>query len=528
MEGDWEGARASFQAVLADQVTAEALQGLSQTEWWLGNEDEAVSLREKAHAAFQRQHDLIGAVRSALWLANEFRTVYGNQSAANGWMTRAQRLLEKAQPGSIAGWMSVARAGAAADPAIKEKYAMEALSAAEDWGDLELEAYALGQRGLARVYLGNLEQGLADLDEAMAVATSLDDPLVSADNACSLMKAAELIGDMTAFDNWAPLIERYMRQRHMPLVASCGTCCGEVFAATGKWDEAEQEFMRTIRSLEKRGHRSRCAHPSARLALLRIRQGRFEQAESIIAPYLTLPEMVEAIAALHIARGEHRSAIRALERRLSQVGDSNLLAVSLLALLAQAHSASGNSEAGQHWAGRLEEIAQATGLPSVSAQASLAEARSLQPTDPGRAERAYETAASGFESAGMPLDAAIARLELAGLLSPNAPDSAVVEARAAYSRFSDLGASRLADQAAALLRELGVRGQTGPKGMGELTKREVEVLELIAQGLTNSAIAQRLFISEKTAANHVSNILTKLGAQTRTEAAARLLGSPLS
>ena len=115
---------------------------------------------------------------------------------------------------------------------------MEALSAAEDWGDLELEAYALGQRGLARVYLGNLEQGLADLDEAMAVATSLDDPLVSADNACSLMKAAELIGDMTAFDNWAPLIERYMRQRHMPLVASCGTCCGEVFAATGSVESA--------------------------------------------------------------------------------------------------------------------------------------------------------------------------------------------------------------------------------------------------------------------------------------------------
>ena len=63
----------------------------------------------------------------------------------------------------------------------------------------------------------------------------------------------------------------------------------------------------------------------------------------------------------------------------------------------------------------------------------------------------------------------------------------------------------------------------GPAGgtipVGDLTKREREVLDLVAVGATNRQIASRLFISEKTASVHVSRILTKLGASDRQEAA---------
>ena len=54
----------------------------------------------------------------------------------------------------------------------------------------------------------------------------------------------------------------------------------------------------------------------------------------------------------------------------------------------------------------------------------------------------------------------------------------------------------------------------------ELTRREVEVLRLLGEGLTNAEIAGRLFISIKTAGNHVSNILMKLGLRNRSQAAA--------
>jgi len=96
----------------------------------------------------------------------------------------------------------------------------------------------------------------------------------------------------------------------------------------------------------------------------------------------------------------------------------------------------------------------------------------------------------------------------------------VGEARTALAEFDRLGAPRDADAAAALLRRRGVGGRTGPKHVGLLSRREQEVLRLLAEGLTNAEIAARLFISTKTAGHHVSNVLAKLSVRSRGEAAA--------
>ena len=57
------------------------------------------------------------------------------------------------------------------------------------------------------------------------------------------------------------------------------------------------------------------------------------------------------------------------------------------------------------------------------------------------------------------------------------------------------------------------------KDENTLTARELEVLELIAQGLINKEIAKRLYISEKTVKNHISNIFRKINVSDRTQAA---------
>ena len=86
--------------------------------------------------------------------------------------------------------------------------------------------------------------------------------------------------------------------------------------------------------------------------------------------------------------------------------------------------------------------------------------------------------------------------------------------------FDRLGARRDADAAAALLRRLGTAGGARPRTASVLTRREVEVLVLLGDGLSNAQIAERFTISPRTAEHHVANILGKLGLRSRSEAAA--------
>ena len=91
------------------------------------------------------------------------------------------------------------------------------------------------------------------------------------------------------------------------------------------------------------------------------------------------------------------------------------------------------------------------------------------------------------------------------------PEVAVDTARHARTELEALGALRDADAAAALMRSLGAKGRAGPRAVGLLTRRETEVLRLLGDGLSNRQIAERLFISPKTAEHHVSRIYSKLG-----------------
>lgn len=93
-------------------------------------------------------------------------------------------------------------------------------------------------------------------------------------------------------------------------------------------------------------------------------------------------------------------------------------------------------------------------------------------------------------------------------------------ARVARDLFEEVGARRGVERAEAVLRGLGVRISRITSRVRDVTGREMEVAELVAEGLSNPAIARRLFLSRPTVASHVAHILTKLGFSSRAQIAA--------
>ena len=132
----------------------------------------------------------------------------------------------------------------------------------------------------------------------------------------------------------------------------------------------------------------------------------------------------------------------------------------------------------------------------------------------------HRRAADAWEARGCGFDQAVV------LACSGDPDAV----REAVGLFTALGSDIAADRARQILRATGehVPGRartrrTTREHPAGLTAREVEVLELLAEGLTNAQIARRLFLSPRTVDHHVSSVLTKLDASSRAEAVSRSL-----
>ena len=223
---------------------------------------------------------------------------------------------------------------------------------------------------------------------------------------------------------------------------------------------------------------------------------------------------------MRVARGEAQTAESLLARRLDEIGWTNLLAAPLLEQLVQARLADDRLPEARDAAEALVAIAGPSGRERVEAAAALARGRVASAAGDADAVNILQQAVNGFARLGLRLEAAQARLELARALAGQSPPGAIETARHARNELEALGASREADAAAALMRSLGARGRAGPRSLGSLSRRETEVLRFLGEGLSNREIADRLFISPKTAEHHVGRIYGKLGLKSRGEAAA--------
>ena len=536
--GRWAEARAAFEDALVGAGSAEALAGLGDALFFLGEIGESVRCRERAYAASRRAGNVSEAIDSAVWLCLVYGMSLGNEAAARGWLARAGSMADPDDGLSLA-WVDYCAAMLATDAQTCRDLIERALATSHELGDPDLAVCALAERGVVLVKDGEIKAGLRCVDEAMASALGGDGSsfytVVMA--SCSMLTVCDLLSDLGRAAQWSHAADEYMRDYGCPyLYAQCRMVHGRVLLLTGQWAEAEDELRRAASS-------TRIVFPGmfhraiASLAELRLRQGRFDEARALIEGIGAPVETSLVSAGLALRSNEPVAAVALAERWLrSESGSTDGLVPVLHAggqrtsletagarsLLVEAQLAAGNSAAAASAAEYLATLDDGPGgARLLSAHAALARGRvAAADGRPGPATVHFEDALKWFGELDLPLEAARTRLELARVLAPGQPALAVSEARAALSVLDKLGASHEADMAAALLRSWGAGGRSVPREAGVLTRREQEILRLLVEGYSNPEIAGQLYISSKTVAHHVSSVLEKLGLRNRAEAAA--------
>jgi ATP/maltotriose-dependent transcriptional regulator MalT len=447
----------------------------------------------------------------------------GVTAVANGWLQRARRLIEEAEPSAEHAWLPLIEASfhLDTDPSEVLRLSTEAAAHAKAHGGLDIEMAARTLQGLALVSLGRVAEGTRLLDEGTAAATAgeLYDPIAIGSCCCNMIIACERARDFDRAGQWCERLAAYCeRTGQRPLLALCRAHHGTVLTVRGEWDAAEAELewatgeLSTLRP-------PLAGYARARLAQLRLRQGRFEEARELLARaggHILVP-LVQAELALE--DNDPSAALGCAERYLAGIGrERTIEAAAALELLVPARIRLGDHGRAREDHAELARIADAVGTPAVrAAERSAAGAIALADGDREAAGRRLEDAVELYDSAVAPFDAACARLALArALATQDRSEAALEHALAAVALFEHLGAARVARTAGKLVTELG--GQSATARRAGLTGREVEVLSLVAEGLSNRQVAERLVVSEHTVHRHLANIYAKLGVSSRTAA----------
>ena len=512
--GRWEAARAAFTGA---EETADALEGLSWAAWWLDDAETVFAARERAYRLYRQDGDATGAARMAIWLAVDESDFHGAAAVASGWLQRAHRLLDPLEPGPDHGWLAFHEgygAHTAGDGATARELAAAAAEAGRRFGVPDLEMLGLALEGSSLASEARVEEGMRCLDEATAAALADEAtiPISSAWTCCFLVTACNAVLDFDRAAEWCDRIAEFAgRYGSRYMLGFCRAEYGTVQLWRGRWAQAESLFEEAIAAYA----RSRPPYlpgPLTGLAELRRRQGRVEEAASLLEQAGTAAGAQLCRARLALDADDALAAVELLERLRRQAdGRPGPTAAPVLELLVRARIARGELDRAAAELAELRALERRVGTSPLRACADHAEGLLASAAgEHERARRCSRTPSTASSGAVRPT-----RRHRRGSSWPRAwPPSAVRRPRAA---------ERSAAQAA--LRELGAAAAV--RQPDPVTPREREVLALIAEGLTNRQIAERLVVSEHTVHRHVTNILRKLDQPSRTAAATQALRAGL-
>ena len=524
--GQWERARAGFEAALADGESAESLEGLAEAAWWLEDASEVLRARQRAYHLFRRRGDDIGAGRMATELGFDHAVFRLELAVANGWFQRAHRLLDEHGPVAEQVWLGLREAEVAyhtaGDMAATRQLAAGAHKLAADLDLLDAQMMGLALEGLTLVGLNEIDEGLRRLDEATvaAVGGELESFKAISGICCFMIFACERVRDLERASQWCEQYMAYCERNGMPgYLAFCRAHHASVLAARGRWAEAEAELEEAREALQARPAWSLTVF--ARLGELRRRQGRFEEAAALFEAAQPHPSGILGAARLAWDSGDADTARDLAQGVLDRVPDADRVErLAALELVADLRCAAGEVTAAEKAVAEFEAVAEGVGTDWLAGRASHLRGRlALARGDPAAARAALQLALEAYQRVGLPFDEATVHADVArALQTADRHESALEQARRASAGFEHLGATVEAGRIQTLLDELSADDHGAAGGL--LSPREEQVLRLLARGASNQEIADALVVSPHTVRRHVSNLLTKLEVSSRTAAAA--------
>jgi DNA-binding NarL/FixJ family response regulator len=531
--GDWTEAKRAFEAVLADKESADALEGLGLAAWWLDEADVVFHSRERAYKLYLDAGDRRSAARVAVWLAWDCWAFRGETAVANGWLQRARRHLDGLPDSAELAWLEARESQLAlaedGDPDRAHHHAAEAIRAGRAAGAIDYEMLGRALQGLALVASGAVAEGMSRLDEvnAAVVAGELKDQIAIGLASCYLIAACDRVRDYDRAVQWCTRLKAFCAQWGLrPLFAVCRTQYASVCIWRGTWLEAEQELTAATDELAA-SRPAMTADGLVRLAELRRRQGRLAEAAAMFQQAEHHPLAALGRAELAFDRGDLQAAADAAERYLRRVPSHNRTdRVVALDLLVRALAGAGDVAAARTALAELNGIAALVATKPLAASASLAAGYvALAEGQADDSRRHLEDAVDLFLQSGAPFEVARARVELARALGAlGRAEAARDEAQRAIDLLSELHAELDLARARTMLASLETKTDSPVKprdASAGLTARELEVLRLVAEGLNNQVIADKLFVSEHTIHRHVANIFSKLSVSSRAAAVAQ-------
>ena len=533
--GAWTEARDAFDAALAIQETPESLEGLGTAGWWLDLADVVFDARERAYRLYLANGNRRAAARIAVWLAWDYWAFRGENAVANGWLQRARRLLDDEPTCAERAWLDI-REGSMClfeegDTDRGFALAGDGIRIAREAGSVDLEMLGRAVQGLALVQSGAVAEGMRGLDEvnAAVLAGELRDLVAIGLSCCYLIAACERVRDYDRAVQWCTRLKAFCTKWGLrPLFAVCRSQYASICLWRGTWLEAEEELRAASQELAAT-RPAMTGDALVRFGELRRRQGRLVEAADLFEQAGSHGLALLGRAELAFDRGDLRAAREQAERYLRHVPTHNRTDRSAaLDLLVRALTGLGERERAATALAELSGIANLVSTLPLRAAASFAAGYvALGDGKPDAARQHLEDAVDLYLQSGAPFEVARARIELARALgSLGRTGDGIDEAQRAIDLLTELNAQFEIGRARTVLESLKESPPADDKldvdsRNGGLTKREVEVLRLVAEGLNNQTIGERLFVSDHTVHRHLANILRKLSVSTRAAAVAQ-------